>query len=624
MTDLGGPLDALSFSPDYKSLAVGGREVFKILSFENNVFQERLNLKRGRHNVLNKTIVDIKWHYKRQNTLATAPTSGNVIIWDLLDSQGTMIKVYAEHSRTVNKLSWKPNDESLILSASQDGLVKLWDIRNDKSSSTFEIKSEVRQVKWSPFYQNLFATGTENGSVDIWDVRKPEAPFRAVRSAHIGVIHALDWHPKLANTIASGSRDLMIKIFDLSQPEDIPKVSIQTIAVVSCISWRPGFQTQLVSGSNVMDYDAHIWDIQQPYIPKYSIEFHQDVITDMQWYKNDGDFLLSCSKDSTIKLHKVTEAKTPYDNCQSTSLSWNPRDQLIFTPSIDKNEKQEKKTVQPNSSKKCTIDIQNKHGEIQILEENELSQVKSIRHFAKNLKVFGDDSIEEKCLYNAKIASDIGEEEVKLAWLLLASLDLSDLVETQVETTTTIDPSSPRSTDSPLNYNTTQERQTPQTFEFGSLNFDSPNLVQVLDGILEVFSESCNVQMAFCVSWIFQKKSKFAQERFPIWQHEYLQILSRMREFVCAAEIRKYTFVSTKHLTLNVCCGSCGKMLVGGKCQNCNIEAHICVICRLPCKGSYLWLSKCGHGGHIDHLKQWFRSKPYCPACSLPLNKCFV
>jgi hypothetical protein len=59
--DLGGPLDALSLSPDNKLIAVGGREVFKILAIENDTFQERINLKRGKHNVLNKTVVDIKW-----------------------------------------------------------------------------------------------------------------------------------------------------------------------------------------------------------------------------------------------------------------------------------------------------------------------------------------------------------------------------------------------------------------------------------------------------------------------------------------------------------------------------------------------------------------------------------
>ncbi|RLO11947.1 hypothetical protein DYB28_007245 [Aphanomyces astaci] len=144
------------------------------------------------------------------------------------------------HDRAVNRICWHPTDPNSLLSASQDGLIKLWDQRHKGVCTAVfqQQKSEsVRDVKFNLFEDTRFAAAFENGSVEIWDVRnnkQPETKF----TAHQGHILSIDWHPSKARVIATGSRDRSVK-----RPF-VPLACLQGHAdIVSDFEW---FDTPLV------------------------------------------------------------------------------------------------------------------------------------------------------------------------------------------------------------------------------------------------------------------------------------------------------------------------------------------------------------------------------------------
>ncbi len=73
---------------------------------------------------------DVAWGLKSRGgtTLATAAASGAVVLWSLAPggSTGRLERILTEHSRAVNRVSFHPSEGSLLLSASQDGSMKLW------------------------------------------------------------------------------------------------------------------------------------------------------------------------------------------------------------------------------------------------------------------------------------------------------------------------------------------------------------------------------------------------------------------------------------------------------------------------------------------------------------------
>jgi len=61
------------------------------------------------------------------NLLVTGSTNGNVMVWDLSrPSSQKLDRTIQEHKRAVNRIAVHPREGILVLSASQDGTMKLW------------------------------------------------------------------------------------------------------------------------------------------------------------------------------------------------------------------------------------------------------------------------------------------------------------------------------------------------------------------------------------------------------------------------------------------------------------------------------------------------------------------
>lgn len=73
---------------------------------------------------------DVAWGLKSRGgiMLSTAAASGAVVLWSLSpgSSTGKLERILTEHSRAVNRVTFHPSEGSLLLSASQDGSMKLW------------------------------------------------------------------------------------------------------------------------------------------------------------------------------------------------------------------------------------------------------------------------------------------------------------------------------------------------------------------------------------------------------------------------------------------------------------------------------------------------------------------
>lgn len=69
--------------------------------------------------------------------LATAATNGAVVLWNIPKSMKLKQEtVYNDHKRTVNKVTWS-SDPNMLLSGSQDGTMKYFDIRVKMAVNTF-------------------------------------------------------------------------------------------------------------------------------------------------------------------------------------------------------------------------------------------------------------------------------------------------------------------------------------------------------------------------------------------------------------------------------------------------------------------------------------------------------
>ena len=64
-------------------------------------------------------------------------------------------------------------------------------------------------------------------------------------------------------------------------------------------------------------------------------------------------------------------------------------------------------------------------------------------------------------------------------------------------------------------------------------------------------------------------------------------------------------------------CGECRKGCepsdVGCYCGYCGSGMSVCSVCELLVRGLYVWCQGCGHGGHAEHMADWFSTSRVCP-----------
>ena len=165
-------------------------------------------------------------------------------------------RTFSGHCAPVTKISMHPGksqtDSSgnvgllgdmneLMLSASMDWTVKLWNPKNEVKSDpimTFESSQEyVYDVQWSPIHPTVFATIDGDGYVDIWDIGKdtesPIARKKAFETSNTGAykdfddtkaLSCLKWS-KDGRKIAIGNSDGYVSIWDCDKEVYMPKQS---------------------------------------------------------------------------------------------------------------------------------------------------------------------------------------------------------------------------------------------------------------------------------------------------------------------------------------------------------------------------------------------------------------
>ncbi|CAK8685131.1 unnamed protein product [Clavelina lepadiformis] len=115
-----------------------------------------------------------------------------------------------------------------------------------------------------------------------------------------------------------------------------------------------------------------------------------------------------------------------------------------------------------------------------------------------------------------------------------------------------------------------------------------------------------------------------SKQRYDAFKDAYCDILSRWKMNVQVSEIRKHSSDSAPlpDLMYMVNCQACDnkspkeKFFLARE-KTCSSPFHgtmICLICQLPVWKLASFCSKCFHGGHADHMKEWFRDHTICPS----------
>lgn len=416
------PANALALSPDNVQVVIAGRHVFKIYSIEEDDLVEKANLRTGKNLNLNFSCNDVVWNPVEDAVLATAATNGAVITWNVnKTSRSKLDYVFNDHKRTVHKINFHPCEAHLLISGSQDGFMKLFDLRKKEATATFTSNSEsVRDVQFNPHDNIHFCAVSDNGNVQLWDMRRPDHVQKEF-TAHNGPIFALDWHPDVKNWIATAGRDKTIQVWDLN---DVNRAcnTIQTIANVGQVKWRPTTKYHIASSALILDCSINVWDIRRPYIPLGVFNEHESLVTGILW-RSDPNSLLSVGKDCTLIHHAFKDAIRPVEKINPAGLDISISGKVLNAMQI-KEDSEPHMTLQKLSMFRKSPAINDHSGQVlssvQMLmceEDNPLST----HHLVQSAKQYllTGRSLAEICEHNASVAKKLNRPQVAQTWQML-------------------------------------------------------------------------------------------------------------------------------------------------------------------------------------------------------------
>jgi len=292
-------------------------------------------------------IQDVKWSHGQFSThIATAAANGKVILYDL-NRAGVELARLHEHTRQVHKLAFNPHQGHLLLSASHDTTVRLWDLRDMKKDimtcnsrdQYAGMNGAIYDVQWSPTDAVDFAFGTDNGTIQRWDFRYNKAPKQKITAHDQRTCTSIDWHPDGKHLLSAGV-DRTVKVWDFSVDgrRQKPVYVLTTPYPVYRARWRPpywshehsergAYQCTQVATSYDRDHPViHVWDFRRPYLPFREINKFASAPSDMLWHSRDT--LWTVGREGVFQQNDVHHAPKVVDRRNLQALAVSPSGEI--------------------------------------------------------------------------------------------------------------------------------------------------------------------------------------------------------------------------------------------------------------------------------------------------------
>ncbi|KAF9437299.1 CCR4-Not complex caf1 ribonuclease subunit Caf1 [Entomortierella beljakovae] len=167
----------------------------------------------------------LSWNPNLQGHLISASEDTTVCHWDInaatkdkkvLDA----FRIYRGHTAVVEDVAWHALHDSLFASVGDDHRMLIWDTRSTSSDKPVHDilahAAEVNCVAFSPSSEFILATGSGDRTVGLWDLRNLKDKLHAFES-HQDEILQLAWSPHNETILASAGGDRRINIWDLSR-----------------------------------------------------------------------------------------------------------------------------------------------------------------------------------------------------------------------------------------------------------------------------------------------------------------------------------------------------------------------------------------------------------------------
>ncbi|KPJ04811.1 putative histone-binding protein Caf1 [Papilio xuthus] len=207
------------------------------------------------------------------------------------------------HQKEGYGLSWNPNLNGYLLSASDDHTICLWDINaTPKEGRVIEAKSVftghtavVEDVAWHLLHESLFGSVADDQKLMIWDTRcnNTSKPSHTV-DAHTAEVNCLSLNPYSEFILATGSADKTVALWDLRNL----KLKLHSIGLLLLHVWDLSKIGEEQTAEDAEDGPPELLFIHGGHTAK---------ISDFSWNPNEPWVICSVSEDNIMQVWQMAE-----------------------------------------------------------------------------------------------------------------------------------------------------------------------------------------------------------------------------------------------------------------------------------------------------------------------------
>jgi len=297
---------SVAFSPDGQQLATGsGDQKVRIWDIQNQKCLKTFKGHKGWVRSVNFS--------NDGKTLVSASEDKTVKIWDV--NTGQCQKTLKGHTNYIHSAVFNP-DNTKIVSGGGDNTAKIWRVSDGECLNTLEHPDKARTVTCNGHW---LATASDDKIVRLWDINNGKLIKEL--EGHTDRVWPVSFSSD-GQKLASAGEDKTIKIWDVVKGQCVSTLPAGGKVYVVVFSSNCRI---VVSGSD--DNTVKIWDIYQEKCLK-TLTGHASTVLSVA-ISLDGQILASSNEDETIRLWNVNTGKPlmtlkvpkPYDGMNITGVT---------------------------------------------------------------------------------------------------------------------------------------------------------------------------------------------------------------------------------------------------------------------------------------------------------------
>eukprot|EP00002_Diphylleia_rotans_P037801 TRINITY_DN8490_c0_g1_i2.p1 TRINITY_DN8490_c0_g1~~TRINITY_DN8490_c0_g1_i2.p1 ORF type:complete len:551 (-),score=99.59 TRINITY_DN8490_c0_g1_i2:422-2074(-) len=183
-----------------------------------------------------KGVSAIRFFPESGHLLLSASMDNTVRIWDVFNSK-KCLRTYSGHSKAVRDICFT-NDGRQFLSCGYDKLVRLWDTESGQCISTFTNNRTPYCVKFNPTpeLQNIFLAGSSCKKILQYDIRNGK--IEQEYNEHLGAVNSITFVDENRRFISS-SDDKALRVWEFGIPVTIKLISEPHMHSMPSVSLHP-------------------------------------------------------------------------------------------------------------------------------------------------------------------------------------------------------------------------------------------------------------------------------------------------------------------------------------------------------------------------------------------------